>query len=228
MLPDMMLGGVTLCYHPTNLHDPDRCDVAWYDMMWRGMAWYDMMWCDTGVWNNHSSYSSSVSDSLPPPECLCSRTCAKVSAIGLWNKHSFVLAALGHLSANFEIRGAGSGPSKHKRHRDESLFHRHRNRPNHFLYKVADAICTCRTFASPRALQKYGVAASAHAPRRLLRVISQRLYLWIYLIVRMISQNTKAVRSLHSTRSRIARRSPHVRFAPIQFCSCPERPPSIR
>ena len=32
-----------------------------------------------------------------------------VSAIGLWDKHSFVLAAAGHLCVNFEIRGAGSG-----------------------------------------------------------------------------------------------------------------------
>ena len=50
----------------------------------------------------------------------------KVSAIGLWNKHSLLLAAVGQLSANFEIRGAGSRLSKHKRHRDERLFHRNR------------------------------------------------------------------------------------------------------
>ena len=50
----------------------------------------------------------------------------KVSAIGLWNKHLFVSAAVGHLSDNFEIRGARSGHWKHQHHRDECLFHRHR------------------------------------------------------------------------------------------------------
>ena len=51
---------------------------------------------------------------------------ADVSAIGLINKDSFVLAAAGYLCVNFEIRGAGSELSKHWRHRDECLFIRHR------------------------------------------------------------------------------------------------------
>ena len=51
---------------------------------------------------------------------------ANVSAIGRINKHSFLLAAAGHLCVNFEIWGAGSGLSKHKRHRDDCLFSRHR------------------------------------------------------------------------------------------------------
>ena len=44
---------------------------------------------------------------------------ANVSASGRINKHSFVLAAAGYICVNFEIRGAGSELSKHRRHRDE-------------------------------------------------------------------------------------------------------------
>ena len=49
-----------------------------------------------------------------------------MSAIGLFHTHIFVLAAAGYNCVNFEIRGAGPELSKHRRHRDECLFIRHR------------------------------------------------------------------------------------------------------
>ena len=68
-----------------------------------------------------------MSASPPPPFAMSMFTdMANVSAIGRINKHSFWLAAAGHLCVNFEIRGAGSELSKHRRHRDECLFIRHR------------------------------------------------------------------------------------------------------
>ena len=79
------------------------------------------------LWNKRSSYSSSVSASPPPPPIMSMFTdMANASAIGLWNKHSCLLAAVRYLGVNIEIRGAESGLPKHKRHRDECLFDRHR------------------------------------------------------------------------------------------------------
>ena len=51
---------------------------------------------------------------------------ANVSATGRINKHSLLLVAAGYLCVNFEIRGAGPQLSKHRRHRNECLFIRHR------------------------------------------------------------------------------------------------------
>ena len=60
------------------------------------------------LWNN--THPACGQCRTPPTPLMSMFTdMRKVSAIGLWNKHLFVLAAVGHLSANFEIRGAGSG-----------------------------------------------------------------------------------------------------------------------
>ena len=77
------------------------------------------------LWNKYSSYASSVSHSPPHPILSMFTDMTNVRAIGLWNKHLFVLAAVGYLGVSFEFRGAGSGLWKHKRHRAECLFHRH-------------------------------------------------------------------------------------------------------
>ena len=66
--------------------------------------------------------------SRTPPTSLDfdARDTRKVGAIGSWNKLSFLLGVTGHPSANFEIRGAGSGHWKHQRHRDDCSCRRHR------------------------------------------------------------------------------------------------------
>ena len=63
-----------------------------------------------------------------------------------------MLAAVGYLGANFEIKGAGSGHRKHQRHRDECLFHRHR-------YKCIYAIKTRGARATRNQTRRIGMEA---------------------------------------------------------------------
>ena len=77
---------------------------------------------------------------LPPSPLMSMSTGThKVSAIGLWKKHSFAR----HLSANFEIREAGSGHWKDQRHRDKCLFHRHWYDPIPYHFMLSCRLILC-------------------------------------------------------------------------------------
>ena len=81
---------------------------------------------DTGVCEISTHPTCGQCRTPPSPTMSMFTDMGNLSATGLWNKLSCLLAAVGYLGVNSEIREAGSGHWKHQRHRDECLLDRHR------------------------------------------------------------------------------------------------------